>query len=211
MTITLCPHCQMRVLPKPDGTCPSCNGLIAQTDAPPPSKVSSAVAKQAAKAAERKKAAPKSAAARSRPPAPPSTREIPALYQDYQQTAVEVRRGVMRKFISYLVGGILLCAVSAGVSFFTWDEVFVDNLARRPSTASWVLIWLGVVLLLGSIVLGAVKSEQWGNARVRDIAQDRAGYPEFYKAYKKRYWPKEGMISGPAYEKFLTLVGKKKS
>jgi hypothetical protein len=209
MTITLCPHCQMRILPRPDGTCPSCNGLIAQTEAPPPSKSYGAVIKRAAKPAERKKAAAKTA--RPRPPAPPSARDIETLYQDYHQTAVEVRRESVRSFTPYLIGGIVLCVVSILLSFTTWDQVQGIDVAKisEPSTATWLLIWIGVILLLGSILLGAIKGGQWGKTLVRDIAQDRVGFPEFYKAFTRRVWPKEGMVSGPALEKFLKIVGKK--
>lgn len=207
MTITTCPHCQMRVLPRPDGTCPSCNGVIAQTEATPPSRTSGAVVKRSAKPVEKKKAAVKNA--RPRPPAPSSTRDIEMLYTDYHQTAVEVRRESVRAFYPYLIGGIVLCVVCVILSFTTWDQVLKETMTRQPSTASWVLIWLGVGLLLGSILLGAIKGDQWGNVLVRDIAQDRAGFPEFYKAFKKRFWPKEGMVSGPALEKFKTIIGKK--
>lgn len=204
MTITTCPHCRMRVLPRPDGTCPSCNGLVGQAEPAP--RPSAAVIKRASKPAARKKAPAK--AARPRPSAPPKARDVEALYLEYHQTAVGVRRETVRAFLPHLVGGVVLCAVCVGLSFFTWEEVLRVEMERQPSTASWVLIWTGVLLLLGSALLGAIRGHQWGKTLVRDLAQDRAGFPDFYKAFAGRVWPKEGMVTGPAYDKFLAILGK---
>jgi uncharacterized Zn finger protein (UPF0148 family) len=208
MTITTCPHCHMRVLPRSDGTCPSCNGLIAQTESPPAPKASGVVIKKRAapppKKAARKKAAAKRAP--SRKPAPPKAREVETLYQEYHRTALEVRRESIRTFLPYLIGGAILCAICTILNFFTWEEVLKADVVRRPSTVSWILIWTGVILLLGSALLGAIKGVQQGRALVRDIAQERAGFPEFYKAFIGRVWPKDGKISGPAYEKFLDII-----
>ncbi len=207
MPITTCPHCHMRIWPRPDGTCPSCNGLITQTEAPAPaSKSSAAVIKRAAKAAEKKKTSSRSA----KPPAPPSARDIQPLYQDYLQTAKDVRRSVLRVFYPYLAAGIAVAAVGIAVSFLTWQEKVADvGFKFVPSPLSWVLIWGGVVIGLGLIVLGAVKGDQWGLVQAREIAKDRTGFPEFYRAYVKRFWPKEGMVTGPELAKFLTFVGRK--
>jgi len=207
MTITTCPHCQMRILPRPDGTCPSCNSLVAQTEAPPPSKPSGAVVKRAAKPSERRKTAPK--AGRSRPPAATSSREIEGVYREYHQTAKDVRTGSVRVLYRYLLAGIAIGVVSILISFLAWNQVLSGlTLVRQPSTASWVLIWFGIVVILGSLVLGAIKGEERGKARVRDIAQEWGGFPDFYKRYQKRYWPKDGMPAGPVYDKFLTILGK---
>jgi uncharacterized Zn finger protein (UPF0148 family) len=208
MTITTCPHCQLRVLPRPDGTCPSCNGLIAQTESSQPSKTSSAVIKRAAKAAGRKKTPAKSAATRA--PAASNAKEIEAAYQEYLQTAKDVRVGSLHVFYPYLIAGIILGVVCIILSFFTWDQTLeVFDLTWHPSTATWVFVWLGFAVLLVGIVLGAVKGDQWGNAQGREIAQDRPGFPDFYKAFQKRFWPKEGLPAGPAYNKLLSILGKK--
>ncbi len=207
MPITTCPHCHMRIWPRPDGTCPSCNGLITQTEAPAPAlKSSAAVIKRAAKAAEKKKTSSRSA----KPPAPPSARDIQPLYQDYLRTAKDVRRSVLRVFYPYLAAGIAVAAVGIAVSFLTWQEKVADvGFKFVPSPLSWVLIWGGVVIGLGLILLGAVKGDQWGLVQAREIAKDRTGFPEFYRAYVNRFWPKEGMVTGPELAKFLTFVGKK--
>jgi hypothetical protein len=200
----------MRILPRPDGTCPSCNGLVAQKEAPAAPKTSGAVIKRSAKTAERKKA-PAAGAVRSRAPASSGARDVETQYTEYRQTAVEVFRESLRAFYPYLIGGIVLAAVCVALSFAVWDQVSGIDVAvtRRPSTATWILIWLGVALLLGSILLGVLKGFQWGNVLVRDLAQDRTGFPEFYRAYLRRFWPKDEMVSGPALAKFLKIIGKK--
>jgi len=207
MPITTCPHCHMRIWPRPDGTCPSCNGLITQTEAPAPaSKSSAAVIKRAAKAAEKKKTTSRS----SKPPAPPSARDIEPLYQDYLQTAKDVRQSALRVFYPYLGVGIAVAVLCIAVSFFTWQQKLADiGFTRVPSPLSWVLVWGGIVVCLGLIVLGAVKGDQWGLVQAREIAKDRTGFPEFYRAYVKRFWPKEGMPAGPALDKFLIFLGRK--
>ena len=208
MPITTCPHCNMRIWPKPDGSCPSCNGLISQAEAPAPAgKSSAAVIKRAPKTTDRKKAASRAA----RPPAPPSAREIEPLYQDYLQTAKDVRQGSLRVFYPYLATGIAVAVVLIAASFFTWQEkLVVLTMKPQPVPLTWVLIWSGIVLCLGIIVLGSFKGDQWGLVQARDIARDRMGFPEFYKAFLKRVWPKEGMIAGPVLDKFLGILGKKK-
>jgi uncharacterized Zn finger protein (UPF0148 family) len=207
MPITTCPHCHMRIWPRPDGSCPSCNGLITQTEAPAPaSKSSAAVIKRAAKAADKKKTASRAA----KPPAPPSAREIEPLYQDYLQTAKDVRQSSLRVFYPYLALGIAVAVVGIVISFFTWQQKVADvGFTGVPSPLSWVLIWGGIVVCLGLIVLGAIKGDQWGLIQAREIAKDRIGFPEFYKAFVKRFWPKEGMITGPVLNKFLVFLGKK--
>ncbi|MBN2085162.1 MAG: hypothetical protein JW748_08030 [Anaerolineales bacterium] len=207
MPITTCPHCHMRIWPRPDGSCPSCNGQIAQTEAPAPaSKSSAAVIKRAAKAADRKK--PASRAAKS--PAAPSARDIELLYQDYLQTAKDVRRSALRVFYPYLALGIAVAAVCIAISFFTWQQKLADiGFTKVPGPLTWVLIWGGLFVCLGIIVLGAIKGDQWGLVQAREIAKDRTGFPEFYKAFIKRFWPKEGMITGPVLGKFLVFVGRK--
>ncbi len=126
------------------------------------------------------------------------------------QTAKDVRRSVLRVFYPYLAAGIAVAAVGIAVSFLTWQEKVADvGFKFVPSPLSWVLIWGGVVIGLGLIVLGAVKGDQWGLVQAREIAKDRTGFPEFYRAYVKRFWPKEGMVTGPELAKFLTFVGKK--
>jgi hypothetical protein len=209
MPITTCPHCQMRIWPRPDGTCPSCNGLITQTEALTPSpKSSAAVIKRTAKGAARRKTA--SQTVRTGPLAPPSTREIEPVYQDYLQTAKDVRKGSVRVFYPFLIIGIFIAAICIAVSFLTWEETLVvDVIKPQPVPLTWVLIWAGIVIGFGIIVLGAIKGDQWGFAQARDIAQDRTGFPEFYKAFLKRYWPKEGMITGPVLAKFLSFLGGK--
>jgi uncharacterized Zn finger protein (UPF0148 family) len=206
MPITTCPHCHMRIWPRPDGTCPSCNGLITQTEAPAPASKSTAVIKRAAKAAEKKKTTSRS----SKTPAPPSARDLEPLYQDYLQTAKDVRQNALRVFYPYLAAGIAVAVVAIAVSFFTWQEQLVEFTKKPlPVPLTWVLIWGGVIIGLGLIVLGAIKGDQWGLVQAREIAKDRIGFPEFYRAYVKRFWPKEGMITGPVLDKFLIFLGRK--
>jgi F0F1-type ATP synthase membrane subunit c/vacuolar-type H+-ATPase subunit K len=197
----------MRIWPRPDGSCPSCNGLIAQADiAPRPAKTSAAIIKRAAKETGRRKTAARKG--RSAPPSPPSEREMEPVYLDYLQTARDVRRGSLRVFYPYLAVGIIIAVACIALSFATWQEqlvVFTKELQPVPFT--WVLIWGGIVSCLGCIVLGAVQGDRWGSAQAREIAKDRSGFPEFYKAFLRRYWPKEGMISGTAFAKFLLFLG----
>jgi uncharacterized Zn finger protein (UPF0148 family) len=212
MTITTCPHCQMRVIPRPDGTCPSCSGLIAQTESPPsPPRTSAAVIKRTAKTAERKSPASKSAkAARSAPPAPPSAKDVEPLYQEYLQITKDVRKGARRVFYPYLALGIAVAVVCIAVSFLTWQEKLVGfALKSQPVPLTWVLIWGGIFAGLVLIVVGAIRGDRWGLSQAREIAKERIGFPEFYKAFLKRLWPKEGMPVGPAFDKLLTMLGKK--
>src|SRR4030042_381160 len=125
MPITLCPHCQMRVWPRRDGTGPSCNGLITQTEAPPPSpKSSAAIIKRAAKGAGRRKTASKTV--RSGQPASPGPREIESIYQDYLQTAKDVRKGSLHIFYPYLIAGIVIAVLGILLSFRTWEPKLVE-------------------------------------------------------------------------------------
>ena len=63
MNFSICPNCKMRVLPKADGTCPSCQAILSPIKTPSgsikPRKSSAAAAalKQAASPAVRKKTA----------------------------------------------------------------------------------------------------------------------------------------------------------
>jgi uncharacterized Zn finger protein (UPF0148 family) len=212
MTITTCPHCQMRVIPRPDGTCPSCNGLIGQTESPPSApRASTTVIKRTAKTASRRQSESKGGkASRSTPPAPPSAKEIEPLFQEYLQITKDVRKGAQRVFYPYLALGIAVPAVCIAVSFLTWQEKLVGfALKPQPVPLTWVLIWGGIAAGLGVIVLGAVKGDRWGLAQAREIAKDRAGFPEFYKAFLKRTWPKAGLPVGPAFDKLLKILGKK--
>jgi uncharacterized Zn finger protein (UPF0148 family) len=205
MTITTCPHCNMRVLPRSDGTCPSCNGLVAQTEAPAAPKRSGGIIKKRAADKPTKKAVRKTVTAK-RAPSSPKKQEVEALYAEYHRTAVEVRGESVRVFLPYLIGGIVLCAACIILNFLTWEQVLRVDLVYQPSTASWLLIWAGVILLFGASLLGAIKGIQHGRILVRDIAQERVGFPAFYKAFIGRFWPKEGAISGAAYDKFLDIV-----
>ncbi|MBN1438269.1 MAG: hypothetical protein JW929_02575 [Anaerolineales bacterium] len=215
MTITTCPHCQMRIIPRPDGTCPSCNGLVARKDPPPVARTGAAVIKRTAKMAPKTTARRQSAskagkAARPAPPAPPSAKSIEPLYQDYLQSAREVRAGARRAFYPYLALGIIIPIASLAASFLTWQEqLVVFEKKPQPVPLTWVMIWGGIVIGLGVIVLGAIQGDRRGYAQAREVAKDRLGFSEFYAAFIKRLWPKEGMPSGAAFEKLLILLGKK--
>jgi hypothetical protein len=204
-SITTCPHCHMRVLPRPDGTCPSCNGLIQEAPAPV-KRAAAAVVKPAPKSAERRKAGAKPARS-----AAPSAKEIEPVYRDYLQTANDIWRETLGAFYPYLIAGIVVCLALIAVSFATWEPNLnnVDPMVRVPNSLTWVLIWAGVAALLILIVIGAFVGERRANADVRGLAQDKQGLPDFYRAFIRRYWPKEGMVSGPALDKFLTMIGKK--
>jgi hypothetical protein len=207
MRITTCPNCQMRVVPKPDGTCPSCYALIPQEGAAPVPKQSVSTSKKETKAAGRKKSAPKE----SRPvlPGAPGKLSPEQIYGDYSKTARDVWNGSLRAGLPYLLGGVVLAIGCFVASRLTWEWVYLEKQVQRPSTESWVFFWLGIAFILGSLVLGAIKGDQWGKIQIREIVRTRTGFPEFYKAYQKRSWPKIGMPSGPAYDTFLTMIGKK--
>jgi hypothetical protein len=173
---------------------------------PPSPKSTAAVIKRTAKKTARRKTASKKG--RSAAPPSPTPREIESVYQDYLQTAKEVRRGSLRVFLPYLVIGIVIAITCIISSFFTWGEKLgIDRLERAPTPFTWVLIWGGILICLGLIVLGAFTGDQWGHVQAREIAKDRVGFPEFYRAFLKRFWPKEGMVTGSAYEKFLKFIG----
>jgi hypothetical protein len=208
MALTICPHCQMRILPRLDGTCPSCNNLITQTETPPPSKPSGAVIKRAAKSADRRKAA--SAAGRSRPQASPNAQAVEAAFSKHLETAQIVWKGSLRVALSYIVAGLILGVICVIFSFFTWEQEWgINSFVNKPSSATWVFIWIGVAVFLGFALFGAVKGNQWGKAQVRDIIHENPGFADFYKAYLRRYWPKSGMPVGPALDKFVEMIGKK--
>jgi hypothetical protein len=207
MRITTCPNCQMRVIPKPDGTCPSCYAVIPAEDTTPVAKVAAAPVKKETKVAARKKPAAK--AARSSVPAAPAAESPDLIYEDYFQTALDIWRGSLRVFLlPYFVAGVILGIVCFVVSRLTWEWVLLDTRVLQPSSLSWVLFWLGIAIILVSAAIGILKADQWAKVQIREIVRTRAGFPEFYKAYRKNYWPKTGMPAGEAYDKFLSLVGK---
>jgi hypothetical protein len=199
----------MRVIPKADGTCPSCYAVIPPEGTVPAEKVPAAAAKPAkkeTKAAARKKPAAK--AARSAPPAAPAAQSPDLIYEDYFQTALAIWRGSLRVFLlPYFVGGVVLGAVLIVVSRFTWEEVALDTMVLRPTSMSWVLLWIGIAIVLLSAVVGILKADQWAKIQIREIVRTRTGFPDFYKAYRKNYWPKTGMPAGESYEKFLSIIG----
>jgi hypothetical protein len=206
-SITTCPHCHMRVLPRPDGTCPSCNGLINETEAPAPLKRSAAIVKSAPKSAARKKAGAKSG--RAAPSAPLSAKEIEPVYRDYLQTAKDIWRMSVRAVNPYLIGGLVIFLALVGISFATWQPDLVEPKIRAPGPTTWLLILIGFILLVALIVIGFLQGNRRGNVEIRDLAREKPGLPAFYRAFLRRYWPKEDMISGPALDKFLAMIGKK--
>jgi hypothetical protein len=207
MRITTCPNCQMRVLPKPDGTCPSCYALIPQEGAVPAPKPSVPISKKETKTAGRKRAAPKPA--RPVASAAPSNQSAEQTFADYLKTAQDILNGSLRAGLPYLLAGVFLAIGCFVISRLTWESVYLDTMVQKPSTLSWVFFWLGIASILGSALLGALKGNQWGKIQIREIVRTRMGFPEFYKAYVRRYWPKIGMPIGPAYDTFLTMIGKK--
>ena len=171
MPITTCPHCHMRIWPRPDGTCPSCNGLITQTEATAPaSKSSAAVIKRAAKAADKKKTASRSSKASGSAQRAGYRTALPGLPADGQGRAPKC----LARFLSLPRGGdrrrrslhrrqlLHLAAESGGYRLQ----------ARVPGPLSWVLIWGGIVVCLGLIVLGADQGRSMG---ARPGPRDRQG------------------------------------
>jgi hypothetical protein len=201
----------MRVIPKADGTCPSCYAVIPPEGTAPAVKVSAAPAKKETKAAGRKKPAAKAARA-SVPAAPaaPAAQSPDLIYEDYFQTALIIWRGSLRVFLfPYFLAGVILGVVLFVVSRLTWDWVVLDTKVLQPTTMSWVLLWLGIAVVLASAVVGILKADQWAKIQIREIVRTRTGFPDFYKAYRKSYWPKTGMPAGEAYDTFLSIIGKK--
>jgi hypothetical protein len=188
-SITTCPHCHMRVLPRPDGSCPSCNGLIKETDSPAPVKrTAAATVKPGPKGAARRKSGTR--AGRAASSSAPSAKEIEPVYP-------------------YLIAGIILFLAMVAVSFTTWQQDLVEPQVRAPGPTTWLLILIGFVVMIALIVVGLLQGNRLGNLEIRDLAQEKPGLPAFYRAYVRRAWPKEGMISGPALDKFLTMLGNK--
>jgi hypothetical protein len=207
MRITTCPNCQMRVIPKPDGTCPSCYAVIPAEGTTPVAKAPAAPVKKETKGASRKKPAAK--AARSSVSAAPAVESPDLVYEEYFQTALDIWRGSLRVFLlPYFVAGVILGVVCFVVSRLTWEWVLLDTRVLRPSSLSWVLFWLGIAIVLVSAAIGILKADQWAKIQIREIVRTRVGFPDFYKAYRKNYWPKTGMPAGEAYDKFLSLIGK---
>lgn len=208
MRITTCPNCQMRVIPKADGTCPSCYAVIPQEEAAPVAKAIAAPAKKETKATGRRKPAAKEV--RASPSSALAAQSPDQIYADYYQTALDIWQGSLRVFLlPYFLTGVILGVVSFVASRFAWEEVVLDTVVQRPSTLSWVLFWLGIAFVLVLAVVGILKADEWAKIQIRDIVHSRTGFPEFYKAYRKNYWPKTGMPSGEAYDTFLSIIGKK--
>jgi hypothetical protein len=208
MRITTCPNCEMRVIPKADGTCPSCYAVIPPEGTAPAVKVAAAPAKKETKAVARKKPAAK--AVRSAPSAAPVAQSPDLIYGDYFNTALDIWRGSLRVFLfPYFLAGVILGVVCFVASRLTWEWVVHDTQVLQPSSMSWVLLWLGIAVVLTSAVVGILKADQWAKIQIREIVRTRTGFPDFYKAYRKNYWPKTGMPSGEAYDKFLVIIGAK--
>jgi hypothetical protein len=194
----------MRVIPKADGTCPSCYAVIPPEGTAPAAKVAASTAKKGTKAAGRKKPAAKAAR-----PSLPAAQSPDLIFEDYFQTALDIWRGSLRVFLfPYFLTGVILSVICFVVSRLTWDWVSLDTMVLQPSTLSWILLWLGIALILASAVVGILKADQWAKIQIREIVRTRTGFPDFYKAYRKRYWPKTGMPAGEAYDTFLTIIEK---
>jgi hypothetical protein len=207
-SITTCPHCHMRVLPRPDGSCPSCNGLIKETDSPAPVKrTAAATVKPGPKGAARRKSGTR--AGRAASSSAPSAKEIEPLYEAYRSTAVDIWQMSVRAVYPYLIAGIILFLAMVAVSFTTWQQDLVEPQVRAPGPTTWLLILIGFVVMIALIVVGLLQGNRLGNLEIRDLAQEKPGLPAFYRAYVRHAWPKEGMISGPALDKFLTMLGNK--
>jgi hypothetical protein len=182
--------------------------VIPQEGTAPAVKVSAAPAKKETKAAGRKKPAAK--AARSSLPSAPAAQSPDLIYEDYLKTALDIWRGSLRVFLlPYFLAGAILGVVCFVVSRLSWEWVIRDTKVLQPSTLSWILLWLGIALILVSAVVGILKADQWAKIQIRDIVRTRTGFPDFYKAYRKRYWPKTGMPAGEAYDTFLSIIGRK--
>jgi hypothetical protein len=201
----------MRVIPKADGTCPSCYAVIPPEGTAPAAKVSAAPIKKESKAAGRKKPAAKAArSSASAAPAAPAAQSPDLIYDDYFQTALAIWRGSLRVFLfPYFLTGVILSAVLFVVSRLTWDWVVQDTRVLQPTSSSWILFWLGIAAILVSAVVGILKADQWAKIQIREIVHTRTGFPDFYKAYRKNHWPKTGMPAGAAYDTFLAIIGKK--
>jgi len=198
----------MRVIPKADGTCPSCYAVIPPEGTPPVVKAAAAPAKKEAKAAGRKKPAAKEA--RTAAASAPAAQSPDQIYADYFQTALDIWRGSLRVFLlPYFLTGVILGVVSIIASRFTWEQVVLDTMVQRPSSLSWLLFWLGIALVLVLAGVGILKADQWAKVQIREIVRTLTGFPDFYRAYRKNYWPKTGMPAGEAYDTFLSIIGKK--
>ncbi len=208
MRIVTCPNCQMRVIPKADGTCPSCYAMIPPEGTPPVVKTAATPAKKDSKAAGRKKPAAKES--RGASVSAPAAQSPDQIYAEYFRTALDIWRGSLRVFLlPYFLTGVILGVVSIIASRFTWEQVVLETLVQRPSSLSWVLLWLGIVFILVMAVVGILKADQWAKVQMREIVRTQTGFPDFYKAYRKNSWPKTGMPSGESYDTFLSIIGRK--
>ena len=195
----------MRVLPKADGTCPSCYAVIHPEETATVAKPVAAPVKKETKASGRKKLAVK--AARSAASPAPAAQSPDQTYAEYSQTALEIWRGSLRVFLlPYFLIGVILGIASIIASRFAWEWVVLDTQVNRPSSLSWVLFWLGIAFVLVLAVVGILKADEWAKIQIREIARTDTGFPDFYRAYRKNYWPKTGMPSGAAYDTFLSII-----
>ncbi len=108
--------------------------------------------------------------------------------------------------LPYFLTGVILGIASIIASRFTWEWMVLDTQVNRPSSLSWVLFWLGIGIVLVLAIVGILKADEWAKIQIREIARTETGFPDFYKAYRKNYWPKTGMPSGAAYDTFLSII-----
>jgi hypothetical protein len=206
MSITVCPHCKMRIIPKQDGTCPSCFAVLTQEEMAGPPRPSGILPKKGPKTAGRKKA---SVAKRTAADLPSSARvsNTEHLYWDYRQTAEDVWKGSLRAAFPYHLCGLLIGFASFALSFLTWERVYIGS-QRTPSSASWIFLWLGVISIFVFLLIGIFKANQWSHSKIRDLVHIRPGFQEFYKSFLRRNWPKDALAAAPKLDQFLAIIGK---
>jgi hypothetical protein len=206
MSITVCPHCKMRIIPKQDGTCPSCFAILTQEEIAGPPRPTGILPKKGPKTAARKKTAggKKSAADL---PAGNRIPEAEQLYWEYRQTAEEVWKGSLRASIPYYAAGILIGIALFMISYFTWERVYVSS-PLAPSQSSWIFFWLGIISIFIFVLVGIIKGSEWSHAKIRELVHLRPGFQKFYGAFLRRNWPKDPLTVAPMLDQFLTMIGK---
>jgi hypothetical protein len=207
MSITVCPHCKMRIIPKQDGTCPSCFAILTPEEivkTPQPAEIPP---KKGAKAASRRKSAGGKKAAAELPSAHRAP-DAEQLYWEYRQTAEEVWKGSLRASIPYYLAGILTGVAFFLLSYLTWERIYVSS-PRAPSQASWIFFWLGIIAIFIFALVGIFKGNQWSHAKIRELVHFRPGFQKYYGAFLRRNWPKDPLAAEPKVEPFLAMIGKK--
>ena len=232
MSIVTCPKCKMRVIPKPDGTCPSCQAVIGQKPPPdhpvrvkqPPADIS---LEQQEKITGGKK-----------PPVEKVDIDIKETYHAYIQKANEItRRSTLNILVPFLAVAILILLGRPLVNNYLAPKLAWAEIDKKYSPNTDLMLGLpqvqaelyavtlrlkgkvdfwGGILAIPFPILGLILTQRRMSQEATRAGRSMRGFKAFFQRdygfIRKghtwgRYWPKN-FPSGGKREEFLRLTSK---